>query len=261
MSQAVELSQQENWPAAAAEWKRAADAASLLNDQKAEAIALHNLAQAQRQLGDFASASSNALSAAALNDKLGRTNEWWRNQLLLVQLEASMTNRSPETRLKELESRLSAINDASTRGAFWNEAGLWQQKNGNTTAAGQSFQRAEAEYTSAKNPEGIATVLANRAGLLESERQFDAALRAWDEALRRFEDLAEPYGIAHALAGKGRSLLGLKQNVAEAEALLRRAARNFRNLKRESEARQATEHLINLLVSENRPAEAEALRR
>src|SRR5262245_11267085 len=51
-SQAVELLQHENWPAAAAEWKKAADAASLLNDRKGEAVALHNLAQAQRMLPD-----------------------------------------------------------------------------------------------------------------------------------------------------------------------------------------------------------------
>src|SRR5688572_553929 len=87
MTQAAALSEQGNWTAAAVEWRRAADRASLLNDQAGEAIALHNLAQAQRQLSQFDTARTNALAAAELNEKLARKNEWWHNQILLLQLE------------------------------------------------------------------------------------------------------------------------------------------------------------------------------
>src|SRR5713226_7549153 len=79
--QAAKLSESQNWPAAAQEWKLAAERFGLLNDQAREAVALHNLAQAQRELGHAVPARLLLEEAASLNKKLGRTNEWLRNQI------------------------------------------------------------------------------------------------------------------------------------------------------------------------------------
>ena len=243
MSQAQGLSEQQNWPAAVAEWRKAADDASLLNDRTNEAIALHNLAQAQRQLHDYEGAITNGLAAAAANEKLGRKEEWWRNQILLLQLEAVATNHSPEKRFEELQPRLQEVGDRSLRGAFWNELALWQQKGGENERAAETFGRAQSEYEATKDSAGIATVIANRAKLMEEQGQLEPALRAWTDALTRFEQLADPDGIAHSLAGHGRTLLEAKKDLPIAEDELRRAARNFRNLKMESEARKVEELL------------------
>jgi tetratricopeptide (TPR) repeat protein len=243
MSQAQGLSEQQNWPAAVAEWRRAADDASLLNDRTNEAIALHNLAQAQRQLHDYEGAISNALAATAGNEKLGRKEEWWRNQILLLQLEAVATNHFPERRFEELQPRLQEVGHRSLRGAFWNELALWQQKGGENERAAETFGRAQSEYEATKDSAGIATVIANRAKLLEEQGQLELALRTWSDALTRFEQLADPDGIAHSLAGHGRTLLEAKKDLSAAEDELRRAARNFRNLKMESEARKVEELL------------------
>ncbi|HMJ65932.1 MAG TPA: hypothetical protein VK615_11330 [Candidatus Binatia bacterium] len=243
MAQAQGLSEQQNWPAAVAEWRKAADDASLLNDRTNEAIALHNLARAQRQLRDFEGAITNGLAAAAANEKLGRKEEWWRNQILLLQLEAVTTNHSPERRFEELQPRLQEVSNRSLRGAFWNELALWQQKHGENEPAAETFARAQSEYEAAKDSAGVATAIANRAKLMEERGQLELALRVWADALTRFEQLADPYGIAHSLAGHGRTLLAAKKDLPTAEDELRRAARNFRNLKMESEARKVEELL------------------
>src|SRR5688572_19890663 len=92
--QARGLSEQQNWGAAAAEWRTAAKEASLLNDGASEATALHNLADTERQLQQYETSYSNALAAAQINEVLGRKEDWWRNQILLLQLEDLQTNRS-----------------------------------------------------------------------------------------------------------------------------------------------------------------------
>src|SRR6266568_93752 len=73
--QAAKLSESQNWPAAAQEWKLAAERFGLLNDQAREAVALHNLAQAERKIGHAVPAGRLLEAAASLNEKLGRTNE------------------------------------------------------------------------------------------------------------------------------------------------------------------------------------------
>lgn len=246
MSQARGLSEQRNWAAAAGEWRNAAREASLLNDGAHEAIALHNLADTERQLQQYESAISNALAAAEINETLGRKQDWWRNQILLLQLEDLHTNRSPAARLERLRPAIDESKDRITRGAFWNELGLWQHRQGQLDAAAASFLRAQAEYDSGGDHAGVATVVANRAKLLEAQGQPDLAARAWADALRRFEVLGEPIAIAHALLGQGRALVAAKRDLAEADAHLRRAARNFRLLQLEEDAAEADELLERL---------------
>jgi tetratricopeptide (TPR) repeat protein len=246
LAQAKELSEQQNWSAAAVEWRNAARDASLLNDGAREAIALHNLADTERQLRQYDSAISNALAAAEINDALGRTDEWWRNQVLLLQLEDLDTNRSPAARLEQLRPGVERLNDAVIRGAFWNELGLWQHSGGQLDEAAASFLRAQAEYETGTDGAGVATVIANRAKLLETQGHADLAARAWADALRRFEVLGEPAAIAHALFGQGRALMAAHKDLPKADLYLRRAARNFRHLRLEEQAAQADELLERL---------------
>lgn len=243
IAQAQGLSEQGNWPAAVTEWRRAADEASLLHDRASEAIALHNLARAESQLEQYTSARSNALAAAELNNKIGRTSDWWRNQILLLQLEALQTNVSPAARIGQLLPRVAEITDAEIRGAFWNEVGLAQLRQSERERASESFLRAQAEYGRADDPAGVATVIANRARLMEAQGRLELATRAWADALQRFERLADPEGIAHALLGHGRTLLARETDLSLARDHLRRAARNFRNLGMEAEAAKADELL------------------
>jgi tetratricopeptide (TPR) repeat protein len=237
--QARNLAEQQNWGAAAAEWRNAAKEASLLNDAAGEATALHNLADTERQLQQYDSAVSNALAAVAINESLGRKQDWWRNQILLLQLEDLQTNRSPAARLDQLQPRIAEVNDPATRGAFWNELGLWQQRQGDLAKAAETFLQAQSEYASAKDDAGVATVIANRAKLLEAQGDPELAARMWADALRRFEALAEPVAIAHALLGHGRTLMAARKDLPQAEINLRRAARNFRHLQMYDEAAEA----------------------
>jgi tetratricopeptide (TPR) repeat protein len=241
ISHARGLSEQQNWLAAAVEWRKAAKEASLLNDGAKEAIALHNLADTERQLLQYDNAISNALAAAEINEGLGRKQEWWRNQVLLLQLEDLHTNQSPAARLERLLPTIKESNDPTTRGAFWNELGLWQHREGQLEAAAESFTLAQTEYESGRDRSGVATVVANRAKLLETQREPEVAARMWADALRRFEVLAEPVAIAHALLGEGRALMAARKDLAKADAHLRRAARNFRNLQLHEEAAEADE--------------------
>jgi hypothetical protein len=66
----------------------AADRFSLLNDRAREAVALHNLAQAEREMDDTTNALKHLTQAASLNERAGRTNAWWRDQIALLQVEA-----------------------------------------------------------------------------------------------------------------------------------------------------------------------------
>ena len=246
MSQAQGLSEQQNWPAAANEWSNAAKEASLLNDGAGEATALHNLADAERQLQRFDSAVSNAVAAAEINEGLGRKEDWWRNQILLLQLEDLQTNGAPGERLERLTPRISESKDPNTRGAFWNEVGLWKQREGKLDEAAEILQRAQAEYATGDDPSGVATVIANRAKLFEAQGRPDFAATAWADALRRFETLGEPVAIAHALLGQGRALIAANKDLPKADMHLRRAARNFRHLRLFDEAAEADEMLRRL---------------
>jgi tetratricopeptide (TPR) repeat protein len=237
--QARNLAEQQNWGAAAAEWRNAAKEASLLNDGVGEATALHNLADTERQLRQYDNAVSNALAAAGINEALGRKQDWWRNQILLLQLEDLQTNRSTAARLDQLQPRIAEVNDPATRGAFWNEVGLWQQRQGDLVKAAETFLQAQSEYANVNDDAGVATIIANRAKLLETQGDPELAARMWADALRRFEALAEPIAIAHALLGHGRTLMTARKDLPQAEMHLRRAARNFRHLQMYNEAAEA----------------------
>jgi tetratricopeptide (TPR) repeat protein len=253
-SQAETQSTQQNWPAAATEWKKAADQFGLLNDLPRQAIALHNQGQAEQEQSHMDAALRLFESAAALNQKTAQTAEWWRNQIALLQVEAGLSNRAPELerRFQELASRAKDLHDPSIHGLFQNELGLSNMAKKQWAKAEASFLAAEKDFAESKNATGTAAAQGNRALLAEATDKFATAESLWRSALSQFEKLAQPTGIARSLAGIGRSLLGQQQNLAEAEDLLRRAAENFRLLKLDAERKKALEALSAVPGTEGR---------
>src|SRR5258708_22506329 len=134
--QAAKLSESQNWPAAAQEWKLAAERFGLLNNQTREAVALHNLAQAQHELGHAVPARRLLEEAASLNKKLGRTNEWWRNKIALLQLEALSADAAAlRARFEKLGPPAEHLPDRSVRALFLNELGPLRPTPGGVTNA------------------------------------------------------------------------------------------------------------------------------
>ena len=242
--QAVKLSAAENWTAADTQWQKALDEYRLLNDRTNEAIALHNLAGAQRHAGKVSTAYELLESAAAINSALHRDQEWWRNQIALLQIEAQLQ------RTNELAQRFEKLRPlakaSSTQALFLNERGLWQTENADLDAAAADFREALRLFTIEKNESGVATVLANEALLLEKQNKFREAADKWQEALRRFERLADVHGSAAGLTGRGRSLLAAQPNLPEAKDVLQRGEHNFRLLHNETQAREVAELLKKL---------------
>jgi len=143
---------------------------------------------------------------------------------------------------------------------FHNELALWQQTRGDLEKAAETFQRAGEHFQAADDSLGVATVLANRAQLYERQQNYAAAIEKWRAALARFESQADPHGITRCLAGLGRSLLAAEKDLAAAEDLLRRAARNYRTLNSPKELRSALDLLEKCLRAQGKEKEAEQLR-
>jgi tetratricopeptide (TPR) repeat protein len=257
--QAVKLSQeQQNWPAAVRAWQLAADRFSLLNDLPGEAVALHNLAQAERQLDQAEQAHRHLEQAADLNKKTGRTNEWWRNQIALLQIESQTGKTQALTaRFEKLLPLAARLQSHSLQGLFLNEVGLWQNSGGHFAEATRSFAQAEQEFKNAHDSSGVATVSANQARLYEEQKNYAGAIALWKTALVQFQSLREPQGIAAALAGQGRSLLSANQDLPAAEDLLRRAAHNYQLLQKPRQAQAALELLAQCLTAQGKNGQAE----
>ncbi|MCX6910094.1 MAG: hypothetical protein NTY01_18905 [Verrucomicrobia bacterium] len=254
---ARKLSANENWSAAAREWQNAVDRYRLLNDRANEAIALHNLAQAHRALGDPGRAHALLEQAADLNQQLGRGDEGWRNQIALLQIESQAKQTAAlEARFAKLTASPPPDSRPQLQGLFFNELGLWQRRQGDLARAGETFRRAEQAMAKAGDRRGAAAVLANRAWLDEAHGKLADALEKWGQARARFEALADPPGIAAALAGEGRVLLAAGQNLPAAEAALRRASDNFRTLKMNDDRAAALRSLVACLTAQKKTAEA-----
>lgn len=254
---ARKLSANENWSVAAREWQNAVDRYRLLNDRASEAIAFHNLAQAQRALGDLDRAHALLEQAADLNQQLGRSDEGWRNQVALLQIEAQAKQTAAlGARFTKLAAAPPPDSRPQLQGLFFNELGLWQRCRGDLAKADETFRRAEQAMAKAGDRHGAAAVLANRAWLDEAQGRFAAALEKWSQARARFETLADPPGIAAALAGEGRVLLAAGQNLPAAEAALRRASDNFRTLKMNDDRAAALHSLVTCLTAQKKTAEA-----
>ncbi|MDB6034943.1 MAG: hypothetical protein JWM16_5281 [Verrucomicrobiales bacterium] len=253
-TQAEGLSEQQNWTAAANEWKRAAEQHGLLNDLPQQAVALHNAGQAELEQAHYEEALHLFEKAAELNQKGGRNTEWWRNQIGLLQAAVALTNRSDDlgTKFEDLTAKAKDLKEPLINALFLNELGLWQRRQKSADQADASFQQAEQSFTQAQNPTGVAVAVANRALLAEDVGKFAAAEDLWRNALSRFERVSDPPGIARALTGLGRSLFRQNKSLADAEDFLRRAAENFGVLKKEPEKKAALLVLEDCLRAEGK---------
>lgn len=259
-AQAAQLSQRQNWPAAAREWKLAVDRFALLNDRAGEATALHNLAQAQLELGDLDQARRHLEEAATLNQAIGRQEDWWRNQIALLQVEArARQTNALQTRFEKLTPLVGEVKNRSLQGLFLNETALWQQSRNDLEKAAQTLQQAQEHFQAANDRPGIAAVLANRAQLYEAQQNYSLAIETWRTALTRFESLTDPPGVTRSLAGLGRSLLAAEKDLPVAEEMLRRATRNHRTLNSPKEAQATLELLKKCLVAQGKDKEAAQL--
>ncbi len=255
--QAAKIFAQHNWPAAARAWQVAVDHSSLLNDLGGEAVALHNLAQTERELAQDAEAQKHLEQAARLNEKLGRASEWWRNQIALLQLEAQFKETAPlKNRFAKLFPLAPALHDRSIQALFLNEVGLWQKSQGEAAKAEKAFAEAEQNFKAVKDSVGLATISANRAELYEEQKNYSAAIAAWKEALAGFQALADPPHITQSLLGEGRTLLTANVDLPAAEDLLRRAARNYQLLQKPQKAQAALVLLARCLAAEGKEAES-----
>lgn len=256
-SQAAKFSQEENWPAAAQQWKLAADLYFLLNDRTNAAVALHNLGEAHRETRNWKAADDSLSDAARINEELKRPKEWFRNYIALAQVAANSgnTNAAAE-RLEALSRRVSDIDDPQLKGTFHNEIGLWRLEQGRFPEAAEALERAANYFNDAKDQYGTATVRANEAKLYERQGNYPAAMDAWQAALVQFEALANPLGIAHSLVGLGRTLLIAGQDLPKAEDLLRRAVRNYQTLKRQKELSEAEALLAKCLKAQGKTGQS-----
>jgi tetratricopeptide (TPR) repeat protein len=254
-SEAARHAAARRYEAAAKGWRAAADQYELLNRRGSQAVALHNLAQAERRLGRPMEAAVLLEQAAALNRVLGHETEWWRNQVALLQLEAAAKETETlDSRFAELLPRIKTLTDPLTRAHFLNEEGLWEMSRGGLDRAAPRFRDAKRLFEKAADEAGQAAVLGNEAELYEARSDFDAALRAWQSALARYEALGDRRGIAQALAGQGRAWTSMNSNLSEAESLLRRAARHFEMLREPEAAARAADWLKRIQDGRESPA-------
>ena len=259
-SAALRLSEAQQWTAAAREWQQVAERSAALDDRITEAVAWHNCAQAHRELGDAPGALAFLERAAALNREIGRTNEWWRNQIALLQVESQLDKPKLAERFAPLIPALTPNAPAELRGLFLNELGCWQLDRRELPQAEATLRQAEGAFRQQPFPTGLATVLLNEARLEMARTNWDAALGHWREARAHFDKLANADGIARAYAGEGQALLEAHRDLPGAERALRRAADGFRWLRRPVEYRAAVALLIECLKAQDRTAEADRLR-
>jgi len=255
---AARLSQAENWTAAIFEWQTAADRFALLNDRTNEAVAWHNLGQAQRETGDYQPAHIALERASAMNRALGLTNAWWRNQLALIQLEDALGNTNgAAARIQLLQANRAPDN---LQGYFLNELGRHQSDAGEFSAAQSSLNQARQAFERTQDQPGLAAIAVNRALLSVRQKQYSPALAEWQRARSVYETLADPLGIARTLLGEGQTLLEAGLDPLKAEALLRHAARNYATLHHPREQERALASLIDCLRAQAKPVDQETLR-
>ncbi len=251
---AAKLSQVQNWNGAARQWELAGNQFATLEDLTNEAVALHNEAQARSELGNASRAQQLLEQAAALNREIGNTNEWWRNQIALLQLESQTQQETTlSNRFDHLDRVLPTLTPKELRGLFYNELGQWKLQRGDLSQAEDAFRQAESAFTQCNSKEGLAAIMANRALLWTAQTNYPAALREWTRSLHAYEALADPQGIARALAGLGTTRLGSGQDLPQAERDLRRAAHNYETLNQPAERIRVLQSLVACLKAQHKP--------
>lgn len=205
--QAARLQAEESWTAAADWWQRAGRQYRLLHREADAALADHNQAVARKAMGQPARALELLEAAARSNQRLHLTNAWWRNQIALLQIETETHPEPTEDRLDRLTSRLRELDgDPALLALYHHEEARRRTRQDRLIEALQAIALAEKEFQAAGDPLGRAALTLTRARILEKQQDLQAARSAWRTALRSFEALGHPRGIALALAGLGSSL-------------------------------------------------------
>jgi tetratricopeptide (TPR) repeat protein len=241
--QATSVQAAEDWSAAAAAWERSARHFQLLNQLTNLSVAWHNEGVARRELGQLDKSRQLLEKAAKLNDALGQTNAWWRNQIALLQLEQMTAPQSAAQRLTLIQGARLSPTDPELVALLAHEEGRLAVARGDLDRAATALARAESTFASIHNLRGQAAVHVTLARLLREKGDLDGSERAWRAALEQYEQLAYPRGITVAMAGLGSCLAARGDDLAEAASLLERAVENFRSLGLEREAVAAAAEL------------------
>lgn len=246
-SQAAQLQADGNWAGAATWWNRAATQFRLLNQETNLAVAWHNEGVCRRALGQFDTARSRLGNAAELNQALGHTNAWWRNQIVLLQIDNDTRDlAAADTRLAQLAEPARSLNDPRLQALFALETSRALAQVQRWEPALSALEPARSGFEQAGDREGTGALLSARADLLDRLGRFAEAERTWRETLALQQSLGNARGVAIALAGLGTCLANQGQALDEADRLLRRAIANLEALGLQREAAVASERLARL---------------
>lgn len=228
--QAAKLLDAGNWPAAARQWDLAAQRFQLVNDLAATATARHNAGIAWQAAGDLATAHGRLTQAAALNDELGRRNDWWRNQVALLALELDAAEAcGAANRLARLAPRADEIAEPRVKLLYHQARARALLAQGRPDAAVEVLAAALA--LAPETGPDRAALAATQARIAEARGDLPEAEKAWRASLHGNEAAGDPAGVAAAQAGLGGVLFAQPGREEEGRRLLERAAENFRALR------------------------------
>ena len=214
-----------NWTASENTWGEIAKKSALLDRRDLQAIALHNQAYAAYKQNHFDVSLQLATEAAEIN-KQGE--QWWKNQILLLQIEKRL---SPEDRI----ARLSFLDQIEKRDdlihVFPNIYVLLQNEKGIDLLKEQEIEQAKIVFgtalLNAKESTLVLAIKSNLALCAEEEHDYEKAFELWNEILSQAKDITNPEMIAISLHGAGRCCWKLGRT-SDAVILLRRAASNYK---------------------------------
>ncbi len=231
----AKLSQAGNWPGAVSQWTRTAQQYAALNDLSGQAVALHHLALAQKELMLFKEANSNLLMAASLNAEMKSNASWWLNQIAMLQVQRAeqtliQTPAQPDNDIPHgitlLMSQTNQCPSEEIRALFLNEAALYHMDHQHWTEASTLLGHAHTDFACLKSTEGLAAVYVNEALLHLGQAQNGQALTCWSNALAHYETMADLPGIARSLEGLARTWIAAGTNLDVAIKTASRSAEN-----------------------------------
>ena len=225
METANSVSMAGNWTASENTWGEIAKKSALLDRRDLQAIALHNQAYAAYKQNHFDSALQLATEAAEIN-KQGE--QWWKNQILLLQIEKRLSSEDRTARLSfldQIEKRDDLIHVSP------NIYVLLQNEKGIDLLKEQKIEQAKAVFDTvllnAKESTLVLAIKSNLALCAEEENDYEKAFELWNEILSQARDITNPEMIAISLHGAGRCCWKLGRT-SDAVILLRRAASNYK---------------------------------